>query len=446
MINNSGNKSNTAFKLFGQRAKDAGIILANNIPRFEEFAGQLADGNKQLQAMVNIMEDNLHTDLIKLTSAWDGMIQKGGVLTPILRGIVQEFTNLIKFGTMTGMPGGAVIIAKGQADEIEAATKKYKEQQLALRRIENTVQAAFDSGNVEAYIKALDSTIGKEEIIAEIRRRQKALRDEELTIADQELQNLIARGDEWKKLYDFAQLTEEINKRMTESHIVFSPEEIKAVTDELTKYELSIEGLLEDYPMMTELTEEQTEALAESLRILKLLNEEKERQSELEKLNIRLAQIAIQGYIDMMHTVSQMRKSGEKDWKAYAKAIVNSIRKVIIALVAEYIAMQIGKAIEKSKTWYGALIQSGLAAAATATALDALIPSFAQGGAVFGPTLAMVGDNPGASHDPEIIAPLSQLSGGMGGITVNFYGPTNPREAAQEIEDLLNRHGFNKNR
>lgn len=36
-------------------------------------------------------------------------------------------------------------------------------------------------------------------------------------------------------------------------------------------------------------------------------------------------------------------------------------------------------------------------------------PSFAQGGLVFGPTLALVGDNPNARQDPELISPLSKL-------------------------------------
>lgn len=37
------------------------------------------------------------------------------------------------------------------------------------------------------------------------------------------------------------------------------------------------------------------------------------------------------------------------------------------------------------------------------------VPAFASGALVFGPTLAIVGDNVGAASDPEIIAPLSKL-------------------------------------
>jgi hypothetical protein len=37
------------------------------------------------------------------------------------------------------------------------------------------------------------------------------------------------------------------------------------------------------------------------------------------------------------------------------------------------------------------------------------LKAFADGGLVFGPTPALVGDNPGARTDPEVIAPLSKL-------------------------------------
>lgn len=38
-----------------------------------------------------------------------------------------------------------------------------------------------------------------------------------------------------------------------------------------------------------------------------------------------------------------------------------------------------------------------------------LIPHLAAGGLVKAPTLALVGDNKGASHDPEVVSPLSKL-------------------------------------
>lgn len=43
------------------------------------------------------------------------------------------------------------------------------------------------------------------------------------------------------------------------------------------------------------------------------------------------------------------------------------------------------------------------------------IPKLAKGGLVTAPTLALVGDNPNASADPEVVAPLSKLQGMMNG-------------------------------
>jgi len=47
--------------------------------------------------------------------------------------------------------------------------------------------------------------------------------------------------------------------------------------------------------------------------------------------------------------------------------------------------------------------------------LSGALPAFANGAVVYGPTLAMVGDNAGARTNPEVIAPLSDLVDIMGG-------------------------------
>ena len=75
-----------------------------------------------------------------------------------------------------------------------------------------------------------------------------------------------------------------------------------------------------------------------------------------------------------------------------------------------------------------AAIAIGAAMVAAAAVMTALInkqakenaPKLAKGGLAFGPTYAMVGDNPNAVVDPEVIAPLSKLKEMMvGGGTTN---------------------------
>ena len=61
-------------------------------------------------------------------------------------------------------------------------------------------------------------------------------------------------------------------------------------------------------------------------------------------------------------------------------------------------------------------VAMGAAGAAQIAAIQsAPLPALAEGGLAFGPTAALVGDNPGANVDPEVIAPLSKLNGMMGG-------------------------------
>ena len=61
-----------------------------------------------------------------------------------------------------------------------------------------------------------------------------------------------------------------------------------------------------------------------------------------------------------------------------------------------------------------AAIVGGLGAAQIAAIASTPIP-LAKGGLAFGPTQAIVGDNPGAANDPEVIAPLSKLKSMLGG-------------------------------
>jgi hypothetical protein len=59
----------------------------------------------------------------------------------------------------------------------------------------------------------------------------------------------------------------------------------------------------------------------------------------------------------------------------------------------------------------GNVIAEGFSVAVPQLPTFGEIPKFANGGLVSAPTLAMVGDNRGASSDPEVISPLSKLEG-----------------------------------
>ena len=96
---------------------------------------------------------------------------------------------------------------------------------------------------------------------------------------------------------------------------------------------------------------------------------------------------------------------------AVAQAISNAVANASSSLNAEN-QLSAGKTIGKHMIIALGSVAAGLAA----------MPAFAQGGIVYGPGMAMVGDNRNAGLDPEVIAPLSKLERIMGGRATQVYG------------------------
>jgi hypothetical protein len=66
---------------------------------------------------------------------------------------------------------------------------------------------------------------------------------------------------------------------------------------------------------------------------------------------------------------------------------------------------------------------------------------FANGGIVSGPTLGLMGEYPGASHNPEVVAPLDKLQSMMG----NGGGTLEARISGNDLLILMNKAGRNNN-
>lgn len=117
-------------------------------------------------------------------------------------------------------------------------------------------------------------------------------------------------------------------------------------------------------------------------------------------------------------------KAGKKQRKLQRKAAKTQKAADLFGIVAST-ARSIASAVAASPLtggmpWAG--INAAIGAAQAAAILAAPLPALATGGLAYGPTAAMVGDNPGASVDPEVIAPLSKLQNMMGGNQVQVYG------------------------
>ena len=95
--------------------------------------------------------------------------------------------------------------------------------------------------------------------------------------------------------------------------------------------------------------------------------------------------------------------------KSIGDAIRGVLKSIISSLVAAAVkAIAAGEAINKSLSGFGAIALAAGAAAA-ASAFFGGMPAFADGGIVKGPTMGIVGEYAGASTNPEVISPLSEL-------------------------------------
>lgn len=129
---------------------------------------------------------------------------------------------------------------------------------------------------------------------------------------------------------------------------------------------------------------------------------------------------------------------------AFIELLAESLEQLGKALIA-YAGTQLTAQLAlKSMQWPVALA-AGTAAVAAGAALKAAmkkrleVPALASGGLAYGPTLAVVGDNRGASHDPEVIAPLSKLRQYMGAPSLELVGDVEFRVDGDALRAVLNR-------
>lgn len=122
--------------------------------------------------------------------------------------------------------------------------------------------------------------------------------------------------------------------------------------------------------------------------------------------------------LSMVSAVGSGLQRGAKNFHEYAGnvaiAIGKAIKSMLIHAAVERIAKNFGQ-------WgIPGAIAAGVGIGLLNGIVDQFIskiqaPALATGGLAYGPTLAMVGDNPGANINPEVIAPLDQLQKIMGG-------------------------------
>jgi len=166
-----------------------------------------------------------------------------------------------------------------------------------------------------------------------------------------------------------------------------------------------------------------------------------------------------QGIGDAFSAVGEAFMSGGNVIQAFGESIIKSFGGFLGNfgdLLIEYGAAAVLKGkLDLATTIPGAGIFAGAAAIAAGLALklaagafgavgggkkgkDSGRTAFANGGVVFGPTNALVGEYPGASRNPEVIAPLNSLKGMLGDMGGGFGGQVEFRIQGNTLVGVLN--------
>ena len=118
------------------------------------------------------------------------------------------------------------------------------------------------------------------------------------------------------------------------------------------------------------------------------------------------------------------------------------MKQAIAALLSATIAQAIEKSVAFAKNPIIGVALGAVMGGLAATLFNSLVPKFAEGAIVSGPTQALVGEYANARNNPEVIAPLSQLKhmlGSAGGGRVEF------RIDGTQLVGVLNNHNRQSN-
>jgi tape measure domain-containing protein len=251
--------------------------------------------------------------------------------------------------------------------------------------------------------------------------------------------------DRFRQLRDNAQLPSEQLKwqRAMESHQLIIDAintEIGAYTEELVKVEKAIDDAAAAQRRLNLAAAGGVETLSQLFGKLDEVSVKSwEAQMSLYDLFSTLDEIQVpvhrvtEATSEMAQTIAGAFESAARSAASFA----DFLRAVTVDIVASYLRQAAAKALATGN--FAAAIGLGVA---SGLSQRVAMPAFADGGLVYGPTTALIGDNKNARIDPEVVAPLSKLRDMMGGNQVEVFG----RISGNDIFLSNSRTGTSRNR
>ncbi len=354
-----------------------------------------------------------------------------------IAGLKEEVDRLNKLGT-----GGAQKVT-GRIAEINAE----------MRKLEEAKQKAYDVREIATY----------NDKIAELKKELESLNSVTIDFLDRKPLEPILTGD----LAKFELITPEIKIQMPDlmPYVSKVGEQMKAIHDKVKEGMFSwageiSEGLAMEILETEAIVKTYTDALIEKgWNFTAALDFVYSKVEETTKaFDDSLANFLSNSIVAAAEAIGQIM-TGDLGFGGLMKAILlqfaGFLKQIGTQMIQFGIMIVAFKTVLKSvlaNPW--AAIAVGAAMVAAAAIMTALInksakdnaPKLAQGGLAFGPTYAMVGDNPNSRVDPEVIAPLSRLkemmTAGGGTANVNITMSGELRAKGRDLVYALGKENF----
>lgn len=300
----------------------------------------------------------------------------------------------------------ANLLKAAQAQAAQEKIVDLEKQRLGLVERLNDIKGSGDISVLDAVIFGATGGQGKlrqlgeiGQAIKEIEAQQKALAKvgTEAAIETAKLQNTVAASVGAPLNIDTA--AARTNPTKTGSTKFSFGDSFQVNTDSIQQSSLAIQQLTTDTNGFVESlrTAEKVQGIA-TLRFY-------EQAEAVQKLQQNMLLASEAGNL-IGSALIQAGEAGKTSVKQLLSVVVESAKKFIAAQIAQGVAAQV-------KTALGAgplgLFLAPAAAGAAAALFSSLVPKFATGAIVKSPTLAMIGDNPGASSNYEAVLRRDQL-------------------------------------
>lgn len=397
-------------------------VLARVIVRSAQFIANVSANLKFLSVVLSVIGKQAGEEAPKALGVF-----KSSMVTDAINPVM-TFTKLISQSTIPAIK----LLKKSLGEKWEEAPiakieAAYKELQASMTgnaeaadRVLDSLSQIGEAGSffdnvIKAQERFKELTAENEEgTAASVEKQTKGYEDLLVKILELEGKKTEARrlalSNEVEDMKQAGVKKEQIERYSAAVHNDIRKEIVKdqvASLQQMTVYEEATAA--ERVSMLNSLAEQYKENAAVRMEIeAELTTAIKEMNREaMESVNEYLTGPLTAGFTELFKSVWEGTANSQKFFEAFGKAMAKSVLNALADIAMGYAAAAIGQAA--SKGIIGLIVEQPaiLAAAGAAATLRGLAASFAQGGIVGSPGLAMVGDT--ANKSPEVIAPLDKL-------------------------------------